>query len=105
MKHDDVHALAKALSDLSTGRQPSLWEDLKHTKIPLLLIVGDRDEKFKKIAQSMWSKLEEGKDDSVKHVHKMVKIPDSGHAVHIENPLHVINSISEFVTRQDAIDS
>ncbi|KAM0047794.1 putative 2-succinyl-5-enolpyruvyl-6-hydroxy-3-cyclohexene-1-carboxylic-acid synthase [Helianthus debilis subsp. tardiflorus] len=105
MKHDDVQALAKALSDLSTGRQPSLWEDLKHNKIPLLLIVGDRDEKFKKIAESMWSKLEEGNDDSVKHVHKMVKIPDSGHAVHIENPLHVINSISEFVTRQDVIDS
>ncbi|KAI7758074.1 hypothetical protein M8C21_033587 [Ambrosia artemisiifolia] len=105
MKHNDVQALAKALSDLSTGRQPSLWDDLKHNKSPLLLIVGDRDEKFKKIGHSMCSKLEEGKDDSVKHLHTLVKIPDSGHAVHIENPLHVINSISEFVTRQDVIDS
>ncbi|KAI7754357.1 hypothetical protein M8C21_006045 [Ambrosia artemisiifolia] len=101
MKHNDVQALAKALSDLSTGRQPSLWDDLKHNKSPLLLIVGDRDEKFKKIGHSMCLKLEEGKDDSVKHLHTLVKIPDSGHAVHIENPLHVINSISEFVTRQD----
>ncbi|KAI3744252.1 hypothetical protein L1987_57329 [Smallanthus sonchifolius] len=105
MKHDDVQALAKALSDLSTGRQPSLWEDLKHTKSPILLIVGERDEKFKKIAHSMCSKLKEGKDDSVKHLHTMVKIPNSGHAVHIENPLHVIHLISEFVTRLDVLDS
>ncbi|KAI3796239.1 hypothetical protein L1987_38906 [Smallanthus sonchifolius] len=105
MEHNDVQALAKALSDLSTGRQPSLWEDLKHTKSPILLIVGDRDEKFNKIAHSMCSKLEEGKDDSVKHLHTMVNVPNSGHAVHIENPLHVIHSISEFVTRLDVLDS
>ncbi|KAK9051156.1 hypothetical protein SSX86_027782 [Deinandra increscens subsp. villosa] len=105
MKHDDVRALAKALSDLSTGRQPSLWEDLKHNKSPILLIVGEKDEKFKKIADSMCSKLEDGIDDPVKHLHTMVKIPDSGHAVHIENPLHVIHSISEFVLRLNVLDS
>ncbi|XP_076898989.1 protein PHYLLO, chloroplastic-like isoform X2 [Bidens hawaiensis] len=102
MKHDNVEALAKALSDLSTGRQPSLWEDLKHNKSPILLIVGDKDEKFKKIGQSMWSKLK-SQDHSVKRLHTMVKIPDSGHAVHIENPLLVIQSISEFVTRLNMV--
>ncbi|KAK1425534.1 hypothetical protein QVD17_20887 [Tagetes erecta] len=104
MKHDDVQALGKALSDLSTGKQPSLWEDLKHIKSPVLLIVGDKDEKFKKIAHAMSSKLEEGKDDSVKHLHTVVNVPNCGHAIHIENPLHVIHSISEFVARLDVLD-
>ncbi|KAL8268839.1 hypothetical protein R6Q59_002637 [Mikania micrantha] len=102
-KHHDVRALSKALSDLSTGRQPSLWEDLKHNKSPILLIVGDKDDKFKRIAHSMWSKLEDGDNDPVKHLHTMVKVPNSGHAVHIENPLHVIHSISEFVARLNVL--
>lgn len=140
MKHDDVQALGKALSDLSTGRQPyvcffiiifvnikevyrlfcysqifnthihpisydsSLWEDLKHNKSPILLIVGDKDEKLKKIAQIMCSKLEEGKDDPVKRLQTIVNVPNCGHAVHIENPLHVIRSISEFVARLNVLD-
>lgn len=108
LKHDDVQALARALSDLSIGRQPSFWEDLKHNKSPLLLIVGEKDEKFKKIAQSMCSKLGEGteiKDGSVKYPYTMVEIANCGHAVHIENPLPVIREIRKFLTRLEVLDS
>lgn len=95
-KHDDVAALAKALSGLSTGRQPSLWEDLKHAKSRFLLIVGERDEKFKKIAHGICGKLEKG---------KVVEICNCGHAVHMENPLLVIQSIREFVTSLEVLNS
>ncbi|KAI3719962.1 hypothetical protein L6452_20868 [Arctium lappa] len=103
LKHNDVQALAKALSDLSIGRQPSLWEELKHNKSPLLLIVGEKDKKFKTIAESMWSKLGTS-EDSAKHPYTMVEIPDCGHAVHIENPLPVIHSIRQFLTRVNVLD-
>ncbi|XP_022776661.1 protein PHYLLO, chloroplastic isoform X3 [Durio zibethinus] len=100
--HDDVRGLARVLSDLSTGRQPSLWEDLKHCKRPLMLIVGEKDEKFKKVAQKMWHKIGHGsidRDDPVSKLHEMVVVPNCGHAVHLENPLSIIRLVRQFLTR------
>ncbi len=31
---------------MGTGYQPSLWENIKENKTPLLLLVGENDEKF-----------------------------------------------------------
>ena len=82
----------------------SLWEELKHNKSPLLLIVGEKDKKFKTIAESMCSKLGTTEDGSAKHPCRMVEIPNCGHAVHIENPLLAIHSIREFLTRVNVLD-
>ncbi|KAK6931406.1 Thiamine pyrophosphate enzyme, C-terminal TPP-binding [Dillenia turbinata] len=99
MGHGDVQALAKALSDLSVGRQPSLWEDLKQCKTPLLLIVGEKDQKFKKIASDMCNAIEYGSNhrDDLQGIVKVVVMPDCGHAIHIENPLPLIRAIRQFV--------
>lgn len=70
----------------------SLWEELKECKAPLLLIVGEKDEKFKSIACKMYSNLQTG----VIH-HEMVEVANSGHAVHLENPLPVIRAIRQFL--------
>ncbi|XP_074383455.1 protein PHYLLO, chloroplastic isoform X2 [Apium graveolens] len=99
MKHYDIHALAKVLSDLSVGRQPPLWEDLKHCKSPLLFIVGEKDEKFKRLAREMCSTIsQEARSNRKSEMWEtVVTIPDSGHAVHLENPLPVINTIRSFL--------
>lgn len=104
IQHDNIKELAKALISLSIGRQPSLWHELSGCERPLLVIVGKKDGKFKKIAQQMCS----CKVDQPKHGKKptdhmeqitMLEVDDSGHAVHIENPLPVINAIRKFMTR------
>ncbi|XP_038694901.1 protein PHYLLO, chloroplastic isoform X2 [Tripterygium wilfordii] len=92
--HDDVHILAKLLSDLSVGRQPPLWEDLKQCRTPLLFIVGERDEKFKKIAKEMCDEI-----GTTNMIYETVEIPDCGHAVHLENPLPVIRALRHFITK------
>ncbi|KAI9169285.1 hypothetical protein LWI28_010195 [Acer negundo] len=100
--HDDLQSLSKVLSDLSIGRQPSLWEDLKECNTPLLLIVGEKDEKFKSIAQKMCNEINCGKKSRItggSEIHEIVEIPNSGHAVHVENPLPVIYAVREFLTR------
>ncbi|KAF8399244.1 hypothetical protein HHK36_015109 [Tetracentron sinense] len=100
-QHDDVHALAKALSNLSIGRQSSLWEDLKQCKTPLLFIVGEKDRKFKEIAQQMCYEISHSSKsgaDPCKEIHEMVEIPNCGHAAHLENPLPVINAVRQFFT-------
>ncbi|OMO72203.1 Menaquinone biosynthesis protein MenD [Corchorus olitorius] len=104
--HDDVLGLARVLSDLSTGRQPSLWDDLKHCKTPLMVIVGEKDEKFKAVAEKMWDEIGHGGRDgenSVSKLHEMVVVPNCGHAVHLENPLTIIRLMS--IARADAIDA
>ncbi|CAN0923899.1 Protein PHYLLO, chloroplastic [Linum grandiflorum] len=92
-RYGDAQRLAKALTDLSIGRQEPLWDDLKHCKLPLLFVVGAHDDKFKGIARRM---LEEIETDTVSEI---VEVPASGHAVHLENPLHLIHALSQFLTR------
>lgn len=102
LQHDDLHNLAKVLSDLSIGRQQPLWEDLKDCKVPLHLIVGENDAKFKKIAREMLHKLKEGSMPEHGDIHQIKEIPNSGHAVHLENPLPVISAIGKFLRRMKA---
>ncbi|KAK9276554.1 hypothetical protein L1049_006088 [Liquidambar formosana] len=101
LQHDDLQSLAKALSDLSIGRQPPLWEDLKLCKTPLLLIVGEKDTKFKRIAQEMCYEICHGTksgDEPRKEIYEIVEVPKCGHAVHLENPLPVISALRRFLT-------
>lgn len=78
-----------------------LWDDLKYSKAPLLFIVGEKDRKFKRIAEDMCnviSNFRKKGDDSTNDTYKMVEIPNSGHAVHLENPLAVISVLRQFLT-------
>jgi 2-succinyl-6-hydroxy-2,4-cyclohexadiene-1-carboxylate synthase len=77
--------LAAALRGLGTGALPSLWERLAELTISVDLIVGDRDEKFRAIAERMRSPLARSR----LHV-----IPDAGHAVHLERPVAVAEIIA-----------
>ncbi|KAL4185626.1 hypothetical protein AMTRI_Chr10g231600 [Amborella trichopoda] len=88
MQHGDIDALARALSALSVGRQPPMWEEMKTCKRPLLLIVGEKDKKFKRIAQQM-------KTGEISR--RTVEVPKCGHAPHLESPLCVITAISKFL--------
>ncbi|KAL9246308.1 hypothetical protein vseg_019859 [Gypsophila vaccaria] len=92
-QHDDISCLAKALSDLSVGRQPSLWKDLGDCKIRLRFIVGEKDEKFQKINQRICNEMGEDVD------YDAVEVTGCGHAVHLENPLAVVTLIRQFLTK------
>ncbi|XP_048503546.1 protein PHYLLO, chloroplastic isoform X4 [Beta vulgaris subsp. vulgaris] len=94
LEHDDIHGLAKSLSDLSVGRQPPLWEDLKYCKIPLMFVVGEKDAKFKNISQDICREMGQATN------HETVEVPNSGHAVHLENPLAIIRLVRQFLTKQ-----
>ena len=44
--------LARALRGLGTGALPSLWDRLGELPMPVTLVVGERDEKFRAIARA-----------------------------------------------------
>jgi 2-succinyl-6-hydroxy-2,4-cyclohexadiene-1-carboxylate synthase len=69
--------LARALRGLGTGALSSLWDRLGAVEMPVALVVGERDEKFRAIAERMASALPQG---------EVIVVPGAGHAVHLEVP-------------------
>jgi 2-succinyl-6-hydroxy-2,4-cyclohexadiene-1-carboxylate synthase len=72
--------LARALRGLGTAALPSLWERLGDLTMPVTLVVGERDEKFRAVARDMARRIQ-----SV----DVVVVPGVGHAVHLEAPERV----------------
>jgi 2-succinyl-6-hydroxy-2,4-cyclohexadiene-1-carboxylate synthase len=86
---DSVHAdrlrstpggLARALRGLGTGALPPLWDRLADLPMPVTLIAGGRDQKFREIAERMAADIPLGRVEIV---------AGAGHAVHIEAPERV----------------
>lgn len=85
--------LAKSLECMGTGVQPSLWvnslwDNLINLKLPLLLLVGEKDTKFVEINQK------------INHIYpksQLKIIPNSGHNIHFENPQLFAQIIREFL--------
>ncbi len=83
--------LAIALRCLGTGKQPSLWDRLKRNKIPLLLVVGTFDIKFRSIASKVMDKCP---------LSELRIIDNAGHNVHFEQPERFINEVELFLNRE-----
>jgi 2-succinyl-6-hydroxy-2,4-cyclohexadiene-1-carboxylate synthase len=73
--------LAAALRGLGTGVMPPLWERLGELTISVDLVVGERDEKFRAIAERMEGALAAAR----LHV-----VEGAGHAVQLEAPDAVV---------------
>src|SRR5438270_590457 len=67
--------LAGALRGLGTGALPALWDRLGELAMPVTLVVGERDEKFRSIAEQMASGIAGA---------EVVVVAGAGHAVHLE---------------------
>jgi 2-succinyl-6-hydroxy-2,4-cyclohexadiene-1-carboxylate synthase len=72
--------LARALRGLGTGALLSLWDRLPELRVPVLLVVGERDHKFRAIAEEMSAAIEDV---------EVIVAPGAGHAVHLEAPTAV----------------
>jgi 2-succinyl-6-hydroxy-2,4-cyclohexadiene-1-carboxylate synthase len=73
--------LAAALRGLGTGVMPSLWGRLGELAMPVELVVGERDEKFRAIAERILEELPDA---------RLEVVPGAGHAVHLEAPDAVV---------------
>jgi 2-succinyl-6-hydroxy-2,4-cyclohexadiene-1-carboxylate synthase len=69
--------LAAALRALGTGVMEPLWEHLPELSMPATLIAGERDAKFRPIAERMAAAIPR----AALHV-----VPGAGHAVQLERP-------------------
>lgn len=78
--------LARALCGLGLGALPPVWDRLAELQMPVLLLVGERDQKFLEIAEAM--------AEAISRV-RLEVIPGAGHAAHIERPEAVAAAIAD----------
>ncbi|WP_041233266.1 2-succinyl-6-hydroxy-2,4-cyclohexadiene-1-carboxylate synthase [Cylindrospermum stagnale] len=80
--------LEKSLRFMGTGYQPSLWEKLEENKIPLLLLVGEYDNKFIAINTPMVNRCEFA---------QLKVISNAGHNIHFENTSAFVQNVRNFL--------
>ena len=78
--------LAAALRGLGTGVLPSLWGRLGEVSVPVTLVVGERDAKFRGMAEEMRLALPNA---------AVTVVQGAGHAVHLEAPAQVAAAIAD----------
>jgi 2-succinyl-6-hydroxy-2,4-cyclohexadiene-1-carboxylate synthase len=69
--------LAAALRGLGTGVMEPLWDRIGELTMPVTLVTGERDEKFRAIAEAMLARLPDARH---------VIVPGTGHAPQLEAP-------------------
>ncbi|MEC9487370.1 MAG: 2-succinyl-6-hydroxy-2,4-cyclohexadiene-1-carboxylate synthase [Prosthecochloris sp.] len=52
-RRNSPHLLAMALQGMSTGRQPSCWEQLPQNRLPVRFLAGQKDTKYVEIGRQM----------------------------------------------------
>jgi 2-succinyl-6-hydroxy-2,4-cyclohexadiene-1-carboxylate synthase len=88
--------LSKSLRNLGTGNQPSLWEQLPQNTVPILLLVGEHDEKFSHINTEIAQRCP---------LAQLKIIPHTGHNTHWENPRTYVNELIQFFGACDRLKS
>lgn len=78
--------LARALRGLGTGALPPLWDRLGELRMPVVLVAGERDQKFRRIAEQMAESIPDA---------GTAVVGGAGHAVHLEAPDGVAQIIGE----------
>jgi 2-succinyl-6-hydroxy-2,4-cyclohexadiene-1-carboxylate synthase len=74
---NDAAGLAAALRGLGTGALPPLWDDLPRLALPVTLVAGERDGKFRALAEAMAGALPAA---------ELRVIAGAGHAAHLDRP-------------------
>ena len=89
---NDARALANTLRGLGTGAMEPLHSHLADLDVPVAVLVGSHDEKFRAIAEGLVAALPQ----AAKHI-----VADAGHAVHVDNPGDTAAAILPFFRTVD----
>ncbi|MFK8185230.1 MAG: 2-succinyl-6-hydroxy-2,4-cyclohexadiene-1-carboxylate synthase [Phormidesmis sp.] len=79
-KRNNPIELARALRGLGTGRQKSMWPNLSRLNAPLMLMVGENDEKFVGLGQAIAKECERNNKSKV----VLKRFEGCGHNIHLE---------------------
>ena len=83
--------LASSLRLAGTGTQAPLWDRLIEISCPVLLLVGQHDQKFRAIAERMATALPNA---------ELRAIDDAGHSVHLEQPERIVDALVDWMAKE-----
>jgi 2-succinyl-6-hydroxy-2,4-cyclohexadiene-1-carboxylate synthase len=83
-----VATLTHALRALGPGTQEPLWDRLGELGMPVRIVVGMLDAKYRAIGQEMANAINPDPE--------VVVVPDAGHAVHLEEPVALARVLTGF---------
>ncbi|MDR7077694.1 2-succinyl-6-hydroxy-2,4-cyclohexadiene-1-carboxylate synthase [Neobacillus niacini] len=89
---NNARGLANSLLGMGTGSQPSWWEKLNLLNCEVLLVTGEKDEKFCMIAEKMQSGIKRA---------TWIVINNCGHAIHVEQKEKFGTIVSDFLLIQN----
>lgn len=88
-----AHGLALSLRGMGAGAQPPLCDRLDRVLVPVCLVVGEEDARFRGIAEALARALPRARVEIV---------PAAGHAAHLENPSAFLRTTRRFLAEVDA---
>jgi 2-succinyl-6-hydroxy-2,4-cyclohexadiene-1-carboxylate synthase len=88
-----AHGLALSLRGMGAGAQPPLCDRLGGVRVPVCLVAGDEDARFRAVAEALARELPRSRVEVV---------PAAGHAAHLENPSAFLRITRRFLAEVDA---
>ena len=76
--------LAAALRGMGTGVMPPVWDQLGELRMPVTVLAGERDAKFRALGERLAASVAAGRFETV---------PGAGHATHLERPDAVADAL------------
>lgn len=86
----EPETLAMALRLLGTGRQPSYWEALAESRLPMLFMAGQKDPKYVEIGRQMVN---------LHPLSSLELFGECGHTLHIEEREGFLRRLTDFFNR------
>ncbi len=87
-RENTAAGLAACLRGMGTGSQESLWPRLAELTMPVLVVAGRRDARFRAIAEQMAHRIPEA---------SLALVADAGHACHLERPDAFLHAVVPFL--------
>lgn len=84
---NSVERITHQLRALGQGAQPSLWERLPALEMPVVLVTGAYDRKYRDIAADMAARIGDNA--------RTVTVDNAGHALHLEQPAALARLLQE----------
>jgi 2-succinyl-6-hydroxy-2,4-cyclohexadiene-1-carboxylate synthase len=94
-RRNTAAGLAASLRTAGTGVQPVLWDRAASLGVPVLVLAGERDDKFVAIGRRFAEQL--------RGAARFDTIPEAGHAAHLEQPAAFIATVRAWLAARYAI--
>lgn len=84
-----AEGLSSSLRNCGTGTQTPLWDELHTLEMPVLVLAGANDSKFRELGERLVDEI--GRNAT------SISIPNAGHSAHLEEPREVVRVIASWL--------